>query len=100
MKVFISQPFNGKSYSEIINTRAEAIRKLHDDGYQDIEIVDNYTKEHVPERAGRLWYLGDSIKLMDGCDLIVFAGEWYNAKGCLAEFKIAKLYNLKWITMD
>lgn len=95
MKVFISQPMYGKKTIEVERVQTRIVRKLVENGYTEFEVIDNYNKKNVPEGAGRLWYLGDSIKLMDQADLIIFADDWDDSKGCLSEFRIARLYNKK-----
>lgn len=98
MKVFISQPFHGRSESEIMDERWRIVEKMLERGYGvygDIEVIDNYNKENVPENAGRLWYLGDSIKLMDEADIVVFTSGWEEAKGCIIEREVALEYGIR-----
>lgn len=92
MKVFISQPFHGKSEEEIMAKRKELVNKLERRYDEHIEVIDNYHKEDIPDGTGRLWFLGDSIKLMDEADLVVFAEDWECAKGCVIENQAAVLY--------
>lgn len=94
MKVFISQPMHGRS-EDAIMTRREVIKEeLLERGYQDIEIIDNYHKDNVPDDAGRIWYLGNSISLMDKADLVVMDVGWATAKGCRVEYEVAIRYGL------
>lgn len=92
MKVFISQPFHGVKEEDVLNLREHIVDLLEERGYFDIEVIDNYYKDNAPRDAGRLWYLGDSIKLMDEADLIVFVTGYKQAKGCLIEYEVALRY--------
>jgi len=57
-------------------------------------LLDQIHKENVPEEAGRLWYLGDSIQLLDKADLVVFGNDWKDAKGCNVEMEACKQYDI------
>lgn len=96
MKVFISQPMNGKTDEEIMKERdrvTEKLKRMFPD--ETIEILDTFIHENVPENAGRIWHLGESIKMMEQADLVYFAGDWRNAKGCQVECAVAAAYDLK-----
>ena len=95
MKVFISQPMNGVAEEEVLATRQgifEAFTKLvkSDD---PVELIDSYHKTNIPENAGRLWFLGNSISLMDQADIVIFAPGWSEAKGCALEFSVTCAYD-------
>lgn len=94
MKVFISQPMHGRSEAAIMTQRDAIKEELLERGYQDIEIIDSYYKDNVPDDAGRIWYLGNSISLMDKADLVVMAVGWATAKGCRVEYEVAIRYGL------
>ena len=93
-QVFISQPMNGRSEEEILKERQEImdLLKIELDRDEDYVLIDNYHKENIPAGAGRLWYLGTSISLMDGADIVVFAPGWVTAKGCRIERKVVENY--------
>lgn len=98
-KIFISQPMHGRTIDQIKKEREE----VHDDiqmvtGLPVFDIIDNL-QENEEYIAGqmqhpRLWYLGNSIKMMGDADAIVFVPGWQDSQGCLIEFMIAKSYNL------
>lgn len=102
MNVFISQPFyerdaeevmaeREKIFSDFVKWNEEAKVFLSNGEYV---LIDNYHKQNIPQDAGRLWCLGDSIQLMDRADVIIFAPEWDRAKGCLIERRIANVYSI------
>ena len=96
LKVFISQPMNGKSDTEIEKDRSRAIDDVtslaKDVGY-DVEIIDSFIKS-TPHEANPVWYLGESIKLMSNADVIYFVKGWENTRGCTIEKMIAETYKL------
>lgn len=96
MKVFISQPFYGKSEEEIMAEREDILRQFKEfvrwPDEVPIEVIDNFHKSDAPENAGRLWYLGQSISQMDQADAIIFSAGARNASGCIVEECAATLY--------
>ena len=93
-KVFISQPMNGLSDSDIEKNRAEVIEKLHK-WYGEIEIIDTFIKENPPDNVNSgLWYLAKSLELLSQADVAYFAKGWTTARGCKIEFKCSKEYGI------
>lgn len=90
IKVFVSQPMNGKSYDEILETRKLVLDKVKKqlDGYP-IEVLDSYFKEELPHPMN---YIAKSIDLMAQADLIVFAPKWELHDGCIIEHDCAMKY--------
>ena len=94
MKVFISQPMNGLSEVEILTVRDQVFEAFKSFmKMSDLKLVDSYFKD-LPKDAGNIWCLGDSIRLMDGCDFIIFVPGWDDARGCRIEHEVAKQYGL------
>ena len=93
MKVFISQPMNGKSDEEIIYERNSIIDLIKTKFGQDTEIIDSFV-QGVPYNAKPLWYLGKSIELMSDADIVFFAKGWGDARGCYIENQCALEYNI------
>ena len=91
-KLFISQPMNGKPEEEILKERETAKRIAEEIVGEELELIDSYFKENVPDDAGCLWYLGDSIKLLDKADYVYFCDGWYKAKGCKIEMQCCDFY--------
>lgn len=107
-KLFISQPFHGVSEEEILSERSRIIKYLDSShiylrntsmtiNMLEWEVIDQYHVEDAPPDASRLWYLAHSIQLMSEADLVYFANGWNKAKGCLVEYKVARLYNIPYI---
>lgn len=96
MKVFISQPFYGRSEREVMREREKILEQFKDHtGATDVEVIETYFKSYAPEGAGRLWYLGDSIRLMDQADVVIFSPYWIDARGCIIEHAAATAYDKK-----
>lgn len=97
MKVFLSHRMSGVPRRYVEALRAEVSEYLSKILYaeHDIEIIDNYNHENVPEDAGRLWHLGCSIQQMEQADLVVFIRDGMEpAKGCIIEEIICNQYNI------
>ena len=98
MKVFISQKMSGLTEEEVMATRNKAIADLKSmygkyDGIE-IEVLETYFHENVPDDAGRIWHLGESIKMLEKADIVYFCDEWEESNGCIIEREICKLYNI------
>lgn len=95
MKVFISQPMNGRSDEEIHEER-ETIKQCLEKRFKEpIEVIDSFTKSPDLVKSGRIAMLGHSISLMCDADLVVFAPDWISARGCRVEYSVAFEYGLK-----
>jgi len=102
MNIFISQPFYERDAEEVMAERERIFSdfvKWNEEAKVFLSkgeyvLIDNYHKQNIPQDAGRLWCLGDSIQLMDRADLIIFAPEWYEAKGCRIEMEAANAYQI------
>lgn len=102
LKLFISQPMHNRKEIDILLERKIAITLLNDKGFDNYELeeIDNYHKTEVPKTAGRVYYLGDSVRQMDETDLVIFTKGWNKAKGCNVEYAICKLYGIPYILME
>ena len=85
MKVFISQPMNGKSEEEILEERkyaiADAKRRFSGFG-DDVEIIDSYLEDYNPTGGCiALKYLAKSIELLADADVAYFMKGWKDARG-------------------
>ena len=94
MKVFLSHPMSGLSEEEVMKIREEALLYLQNKYNKPFEAIDNYHHENVPENAGRLWHLAESIKQMEEADYIYFCPNWEDALGCRVERLITTVYEL------
>ena len=100
MKVFISQPMNGKTNEEIKAERQEAIEVIQTKvGKEDtIEIIDSFF-ENAPHDANPLWFLSKSLELMSTADLVCFCRGWEDARGCRIEHECAEEYGVNVIEL-
>ena len=95
MKVFISQPMNGRTEEEILNERNKAIEFLKDNN-RNIEILDSYFEDYNPQTGSiPLKYLSKSIEILADADILLCIGDWENARGCRIEHECAKQYGIK-----
>ncbi len=96
MKVFISMGMKSKSTEQV---RAEMQKvfeqikvKLPEAELLD-SIIDGADKEIALKGDDiRLWYLGESIKIMAGADIVFFVNDYTEFRGCKVERLIAENY--------
>lgn len=93
MKIFISQPINGRT-DEDIRTKREALIALAKEKYGEVEVIDSFTMDPSVEAKGQIAMLGHSISMMADADLVVFAKDWTRARGCRVEQQVAKQYEI------
>lgn len=86
MKVFISQPMNGKSDRMIREERQPVIDVCRENG---LEVIDSVF-DMGPGSA--IKYLARSIELMDDADRVVMMKGWEKARGCRIEHEVAVAY--------
>lgn len=103
MRVFISQPMNGKTDEEIKRNRKVLIDYVENNAYRiaksfhiadpKVEIIDSYF-ENAPHDAKPLWFLGKSLELLSTADVAVFGHDWQFARGCWIEHKCCIDYGI------
>lgn len=93
MKLFISQPMKDKTDEEIEAERAEVISRFEAEGIK-VEIIDFFFK-NAPAQATPLWYIGESIKLLEEADVAYFCKDWQHYNGCTIEHECAVRYGKK-----
>lgn len=94
MKIFISQPMNGKTDEDIVAKRETLIELAKKKYGDDIEVIDSFTKDPELEAKGQIAMLGHSVSMMADADLVVFAKDWTRARGCRVEQQVAKQYEI------
>lgn len=94
MKIFISQPMNGKTDEEILKEREQIIAYAKERYGENIEIIDSFFKG-APHDASPLWFLGESIKKLSEADAVYFSKDWESARGCIIEHSCAIEYGLE-----
>lgn len=90
IKVFISQPMNGRFDREILDERAAALRHIED--YFKCPVVEIKSFFDDSEDYSPIYMLGKSIMLMSDADLIYFCKGWEAARGCQIEHEVALKY--------
>lgn len=84
-KLFISQPMRGKTDEEILAVRERAIESAERNLGEKVEVIDSFF-QNVPEVESKpLWCLGKSLMLMADADVVYFAKDWENYRGCCIE---------------
>ena len=98
INLFISQPMRGFSDEEIKRVRkqiaADALVKAADfyqTSVHDVEIMETIFNAFDPS-THPLMYLGESIKMLAGADIVYFARGWQDARGCVIEHECAQKY--------
>lgn len=92
-KLFISLGMSGVDENIVRNKIGYVIEMVSIKYDYPIECIHNYDTVG-PKDVGRLWYLGEAIKKLDGCDTIYMCNGWEHHNGCIIEYIIAKLYGL------
>lgn len=92
-KLFISQPMKGKSDEDILAERQKAIKSAEAKIGEAVEVIDSFFQE-APVDAKPLWFLGKSLELLAGADVVYFAPGWEEARGCKIEHDAAVAYGL------
>lgn len=104
LNIFISQPMHGRDEKDILEERELIMHYLNTiNPYKktwELKLVDNLHHEArtwdylPPERAARLYNLGQSVSQMADADLVIFAKGWSDAAGCAIEKVIATSYGI------
>lgn len=94
MRVFISQPMNGKNDEEILRERDEAIKEIKKNISDDIEVIDSFFQS-APVDARPLYFLGKSLELLSTADIAYFCRGWDLARGCRIEHQCCLEYGIK-----
>lgn len=96
LRLFISQPMQGKTEEEIRNTRLgilAVVENMYSD--KDVYLAPSYFID--AEIKHPLEYLGMSLSVMSTCDLVVFAKDWQYARGCKIEHLCAEEYQIPYL---
>ena len=93
MKVFISQPMNGKTDEQIREDSRIVEIRSHRKLNETFEILD--TLFHLDEGTHPLVYLGKGIEIMADADIVSFMKGWDESRRCIIEHDIAVRYGIK-----
>ena len=97
-KIFISQPMKDKTDEFILAEREKAIETAKNYLGEEVEVIDSVKKD-APYDAKPLWFLGKSLELMAGADVVIFASGWKEYRGCKIEHTCAEEYGIKIIEL-
>lgn len=92
MRVFLSQPMNGRSDQEILNERQEILELLQTK-FLDVELLDTFFTDAC--QWGPLQCLGKAIELLADADCAFFAAGWEQARGCRIEHACCEEYKIR-----
>ena len=100
-KLFISCPMKGRTEENIRNSM-ERMHKIAEATFgEELEVIQSYIPEHAPKCTNsRIWYLGESIKMMSEADY--FIGIQYDCTfaGCNIERDVARQYEIPSVYVD
>ena len=100
-KVFISQPFKGRTDEMIENEIARIKEVLSKFICGEFEILPNF--QPMPEGKNSLWCLGRSLQYLSEADIVFFSSEYLecylDSKGCMIENICNMIYNKDTITI-
>lgn len=105
LRVFISQPMTGHTLEEVKSEREAviAIMQQLDKGLRTfghtVEVVDSFDEEAFKEHRNPLKCLGDCIKIMSTCNVVVFVPGWEKSRGCRVEHQCAVEYNISTVML-
>ena len=95
MKVFISQPMNGRAEADIITEREKIKGRIREEFGEHVEFIDGYHQDYIPtEGSIPIKHLAKRIEALADADLVYFAEGWDKARGCRIENEIAIEYGL------
>ena len=95
LKVFISQPMQGKTDAEISQERQRIIDEIHTK-YNEAVAIDSFFAG-TPGNNNPVWWLSKSIEHLSEADAVYFAPGWETARGCKIEHTICEEYGIKFI---
>lgn len=98
-KLFISQPMRGKTNEEILAVREKAIKSAERQLGEPVEVIDSFFKD-APAEAKPLWFLGKSLELLSTADVVYFAKDWEQYRGCRIENQCAIEYGIDLVIED
>lgn len=96
MKLFISQPMNGRSDEEILAERENAIEYVKVLTGEEVEVLDSLFD--FPDGTHPLYSLAKSLEMLSQADLAYFCAGWDTARGCMIEHRCAVEYGIDALT--
>ena len=95
-KLFISVPMRGRTEENIKKTMDKMHKMAEIVFEQPLERIESYIPEHAPEcNNERVWYLGESIKMLAEADYFIGFDNWEPYyPGCQIEAEVAQKYEI------
>lgn len=90
-KIFVSLPMKGRNVDEIEARQRDIFHKF---ARPEDELIDSIHVDVTPPDDNQLWYLGLSVQKLGEADLVIFASDWRDARGCRIEHAISELYKI------
>lgn len=98
-KVFISCPMKGRKTENIKKTMDKMYKCAEAALGEELEMISSIVSDTPPSGIDeRIWYLGESIKMLSKADLIVTLSTspyYVQAKGCDVEAMVASGYGIE-----
>ena len=100
IKVFLPNPKNGLVYERNFKGRKEAWHSIREKLGPDSPVYligaldDDGTVGPSGVKNPSLWHLGETIKMLADADAAYFPDGWKNARGCIIEHEVCKLYGI------
>lgn len=101
-KVFISQPMKGLSKDEIVANRQKAIEVIKNNLGEVLIINSVLNRDELAKNGdfalsknSRVYFLGESLKLLSQADCVVFMDGYKEMNGCLSEEFVARQYGIQ-----
>ena len=100
MKIFISQPMNGKTEEQIKKRRNEIISIIKNRYLNHIDFVYSIIDQEPNEDVyyPPVWYLAKSIEKLSTVTMVYFDKGWEQARGCQIEYNICRTYGIPTIS--
>jgi len=94
-KVFVSLPMRGRDDDTVLKEMEIARKDVEMIIGEPCELIDSFHKVGLTRP---IECLGNSIQLMQDADIVCFAGNWMEARGCRVEHMVATEYEKEIIT--
>ena len=94
-KLFISCPMKGRTEENIRNSM-ERMHKMAEAFFgQELEVIPSYIPDRAPDTVNRrIWYLGESIKMLSQADYYIGVRYSDAFPGCCVENDVSQRYGI------
>ena len=94
-KLFISCPMKGRTEENIRNSMTRMHKIAEAMFGEEMEVIPSYISGEAPEGVERrIWYLGESIKMMSEADYFIGVNYETAFPGCIVERNVAMEYGI------